>query len=280
MFALLLALAAGLSWGTADFIGGLATRRLRPATVLLVAQGAGLLFTGAVVALAGEGVPPSRSLAIGALGGVFGAVGLAALYRGLAVGRMSVVAPTAALSGTVPVAVGFLQGDRPSAVQAVGMALAGIGIVLAARTPDEEPRDGKAWAAGVGSALVAALFLGALVTCLDAAGDASPEWGAFSVRLSSAPLFVIAWLATTDRSLPGRTDLVTLACIGVLDNAANIAFAVAARQGLLSLVAVVGSLYPVSTVLLARGVLHERMARHQVIGVVAAFVGVALIAAG
>jgi drug/metabolite transporter (DMT)-like permease len=278
MLALALALIAGLSWGTADFIGGVATRRLPVATVMLVAQGAGLVFTAVLVAVSGDAVPPARILAIGALGGVFGAVGLAALYRGLAVGRMGVVAPTAALSGVVPVAVGFLGGDRPAALQVLGMAVAGVGIVLAARTPDEGGAGG--WAAGVGYALVAALFLGGLVACLDAAGDTSPQWAAFTVRLSSAPLFAVAWLATTDRSLPGRADLITLASIGVLDNAANVIFAVAAQRGLLSLVAVVGSLYPVSTVLLARTVLGERMVRHQVIGVAGAFLGVALIAAG
>jgi drug/metabolite transporter (DMT)-like permease len=278
MLALVLALIAGLSWGTADFIGGVATKRLPPATVLLVAQGAGLVFTGALVAVSGDDVPPARVLATGALGGVFGALGLAALYRGLAIGRMGVVAPTAALSGVVPVVVGFLGGDRPAALQIFGMAIAGVGIVLAARTPDEGAAPG--WAAGVGSALVAALFLGGLVACLDAAGDTSAQWAAFSVRLSSAPLFAIAWLVSTDRALPARADLTTLACIGVLDNAANVIFAIAAQRGLLSLVAVVGSLYPVSTVLLARAVLHERMVRHQVVGVASAFLGVALIAAG
>jgi drug/metabolite transporter (DMT)-like permease len=278
MFALALALIAGLSWGTADFIGGIATRRLRPATVLLVAQGAGLVFTSAIVAVSRDAVPPGRILAIGALGGVFGTVGLAALYRGLAIGRMGIVAPTAALSGVVPVAIGFLGGDRPAVLQILGMGTAGVGIVLAARTPDTAV--GPRWAAGVGHAFIAALFLGGLVACLDAAGDTSPEWAAFSVRVSSTPLFAIAWLATTDRSLPGRGDVTTLACIGVLDNAANVIFAVAAQRGLLSLVAVVGSLYPVSTVLLARAVLHERMVRHQVIGVASAFLGVALIAAG
>jgi drug/metabolite transporter (DMT)-like permease len=233
-----------------------------------------------VVAL-GEPVPESRYLVAGALGGLAGAVGLASLYRGLAVGRMSIIAPIAALSGGVPVIVGFLQGERPAAVQLAGMALAGAAVLLAVRVPEPPDVVERRGTRGVGLALMAALFLGLFVTSLDAAGEASALWASLMVRVVSVPLFVIAAIATARHARrPTGKELGILVGVGAVDNAANVMFALAARQGLLTLVSVLGSLYPVATVLLARWFLHERLARWQVVGVVAAFTGVAMIAAG
>lgn len=299
MFPLVLALVAGFSWGSADFVGGLMTRRLAPATVLVVGQTAGLLLIAGLVVALGEPMPASTHLVYGALGGLVGAIGLASLYKGLSVGRMSIVAPTAALSGAVPVIAGFLQGERPGALQLVGMGVAGVGIMLAVRAPDpdhaiaavgpdlavatmtrgREPRRGGA--AGIGYALSAAVFLGLFVTSLDVAGEASPLWATLMVRVVSVPLFVIAWLIRGRRDgRVRRRDLAVLAVVGLFDNGANVLFAIAAREGLLTLVSVLGSLYPVSTVLLARFFLHERLGRIQAVGVAAAFLGVGLIAVG
>lgn len=296
MFALSLALISGLAWGSADFVGGLMTKRLAPATVLVVGQTAGLAFTAGLVVALGEPIPAARYVVAGGLGGLAGAIGLAALYQGLAVGRMSIVAPTASLSVIVPVASGFLQGERPAPLQLAGMAIAGIGIVLAvrARGPDHaiaavgpdlvvapaRPSVGRA-GSGVGYALAAALFLGLLVTSLDVAGEASPLWASLMVRVVSVPLFAAAWLVRgRSERQPGRREALVLVVVGLLDNGANVLFAIAAREGLLTLVSVLGSLYPVSTVLLARTVLHERLAPAQAAGIAAAFGGVALIAAG
>jgi drug/metabolite transporter (DMT)-like permease len=276
-----LALASGLTWGSADFVGGVMSRRLPTAVVMVVSQGAGLLLTSGLVVALGEPVPESRYLVAGALGGLAGAVGLASLYRGLAVGRMSIIAPIAALSGGVPVIVGFLQGERPAAVQLAGMALAGAGVLLAVRVPEPPDVVERRGTRGVGLALMAALFLGLFVTSLDAAGEASALWASLMVRVVSVPLFVIAAIATARHARrPTGKELGILVGVGAGDNAANVMFALAARQGLLTLVSVLGSLYPVATVLLARWFLHERLARWQVGGVVAAFTGVALIAAG
>ncbi|HEY7762988.1 MAG TPA: DMT family transporter [Actinomycetota bacterium] len=281
MYPLGLALASGLTWGSADFVGGVMSRRLPTAVVMVVSQGAGLLLTSGLVVALGEPVPESRYLVAGALGGLAGAVGLASLYRGLAVGRMSIIAPIAALSGGVPVIVGFLQGERPAAVQLAGMALAGAGVLLAVRVPEPPDVVERRGTRGVGLALMAALFLGLFVTSLDAAGEASALWASLMVRVVSVPLFVIAAIATARHARrPTGKELGILVGVGAGDNAANVMFALAARQGLLTLVSVLGSLYPVATVLLARWFLHERLARWQVGGVVAAFTGVALIAAG
>jgi drug/metabolite transporter (DMT)-like permease len=284
MLALALALAAGLSWGTADFVGGLITRRLAPATVLLVSQGVGLIFTAMLVVLLGEPVPALRYWLIGVGGGVSASIGLAALYRALAVGPMSIVAPIAALSVIPPVAVGFLQGDEPAATQFLGMALAVAGVALAAHASDasERPEPGRRRPLGTGIwlALTAALFLGLLVVSLDAAGEGGAAWAVFVIRLTSVPVFLAAVALSGDRRRPDRGDLGTLVFVGLFDNGANVLFALASQRGLLSLVAVVGSLYPVSTVLLARTLLRERLTRAQTVGVAAAFAGVALIAAG
>ena len=179
MGALALALFSGLCWGTGDFLGGLMTRRLGVALVMAIAQGAGLVFTGALILLLGSPAPELRYLVYGALGGLSGAVGLAALYQGLAIGPMSVVAPIVSLSVIVPVLVGFAQGDRPAPLQFVGMACAIVGIVLAARESDPtdieghpEPPSRRRIGPGVVYALVAVVFLGLLVTFLDASGQA------------------------------------------------------------------------------------------------------------
>jgi drug/metabolite transporter (DMT)-like permease len=284
VFPLGLALLSALTWGSADFVGGVMSKRLATATVMVVSQGAGLVLTAGLVVALGEPPPETRFLVYGALGGLAGAVGLASLYKGLAVGRMSIVAPTAALSGAVPVIVGFAQGERPAALQLVGMAVAGAGVLLAVRTPEpsgEVASEDASTVRGIGYALTAALFLGLLVTSLDAAGEASPFWASLMVRVVSVPLFIVAVVLTARHSRrPTGREAGILAGVGVLDNGANVMFAFAAREGLLTLVSVLGSLYPVATVLLARWFLQERMARWQLVGVAAAFTGVALIAVG
>ena len=277
---LALALVSGLTWGAGDFVGGLMSRRFPTALVLLVGQSAGLLLTAGLVAAAADPIPEARLLVIGGLGGLFGAVGLASLYRGLAVGRMSIVAPTASLSGTVPVIAGFVQGERPAALQLIGMALALAGVLLAVRAPDPAGTD-RTGMAGIGFALLAALSFGLLVLSLDAVGAESPLWASLSIRLVSVPLFLGAAIVTARGSrAPTRAEAGAMVGAGLLDNGANITFAIAAQQGLLTLVSVLGSLYPVATVLLARWILHERLAPWQLVGVVAAFTGVALIAVG
>jgi drug/metabolite transporter (DMT)-like permease len=278
MLPLALAFGSGMSWGTADFLGGLSARRLPLITVSLVSQAAGLAFLGLVVAVRGEGPNDTDALLFGLAAGFVGAGGLSALYRALAIGRMSVVAPTAALSGTMPVAWGLLRGERPSAIQLVGVAIAIAGIVLAARTPDHT---GERDTRGLGLALVAALTLGAFVVLLDEGGRSDPTWAALMVRVGAIGVLGAAFVVTRPSMRMRGADAGRLGLLGLLDNGANLSFAFAADAGgLLALTSVLGSLYPVATVLLARFVLGERLARLQAVGVVAALAGVALIAAG
>ena len=278
MLPLLLAFGSGMGWGSADFLGGLSARRLPLVTVSLVSQAAGLAFLGAVVAVRGEGPSDTDALLFGLAAGFVGAGGLSALYRALAIGRMSVVAPTAALSGTVPVAWGLLRGERPSAIQLVGVGIAIAGIVLAARTPDH---DGERNTKGLGLALVAAVTLGVFVVLLDEVGRSDPMWGTLMVRAGAISVLGVAFLATRPSLRMGGADAGRLGLLGMLDNGSNLLFAYAADAGgLLALTSVLGSLYPVATVLLARFVLHERLARLQTVGVAAALGGVVMNAAG
>jgi drug/metabolite transporter (DMT)-like permease len=275
----LLALTASLSWGLGDFLAGLRTRRLPVVTVLVVSQAAGLTTVVLVVAIRGVGPPEGRYLLFGSLAGVAGAVGLAALYRGLAVGPMSIVAPISATAAVVPVVAGILTGERPSSAQAAGIALAVAGVVLASRMPGPEGPHGSR-AEGVGLALVAALAFGLLLVALGEASEGDPYWGTLAMRATSFSLLVLAALVLRPSFALRERDLPVLLLIGVLDTAGNVLFAVATTKSLLAVVAVLGQLYPVVTVLLARVVLGERISRGQGAGVVSAFAGVALITAG
>jgi len=240
-----------------------------------------MVAVGLVIVITHAPMPDGRGFAFGAAAGLCATIGLGALYQGLAVGPMSVVAPITALEVVVPVAVGLIRGDRPSTVQVAGMVLAIAGVVLAARETAADGDVVRGRVPGVVYAIVAAVFLGLLVTFLNEAGKQSAPWAAFSLRLVSVPLFLVALVVTRGRiRRPSRADAGAMIGVGVLDNLANVTFAYAGQTGLLALIAVVGSLYPVTTVLLARSVLHERLSRSQWAGVVTAFAGVALIAAG
>jgi drug/metabolite transporter (DMT)-like permease len=275
----LLALGASLSWGIGDFLAGRASRRVRLLTVLVVSQAAGLVSIAVVVLARGEGAPAAGRLGYAALAGVAGAAGLAALYRGLAVGSMSVVAPISATAALVPVVAGVVTGERPSAVQAAGIGLALAGVVLASRNAEATGR-GRGFAAGVGLALVAALSFGLLLVALDAASEGDALWSTLAMRATSFSVLVAVALAVRARVSPGRSDLPVLVAVGLLDTAGNALFALASTESLLSVAAVLAQVYPVVTVILARVVLKERIARSQQIGVVGALVGVALITAG
>jgi drug/metabolite transporter (DMT)-like permease len=273
----LLALAASLSWGLGDFLAGLRARRLPVLTVLVVSQAAGVTTIALVVALRGEGPPSAEHLGYAALAGAAGAVGLAALYRGLAVGSMSVVAPISATAAVVPVVFGVLTGERPSPAQGVGIALAVVGVALASRRVDGR---GRAVAEGAGLALVAALAFGLLLVALGEASEGDPLWATLGMRAASFSLVVVTAFVLRPSFALAERDLSVLVLIGILDTAGNALFALATTESLLSLVAVLGQLYPVVTVLLARILLGERLAAVQAAGVIGAFAGVVLITAG
>ena len=234
-----------------------------------------------VVALAGESAPAASELWPAAAGGVAGVVALAAFYRGLAIGTMSIVAPISATGAVVPIAVGLATGERLGAAEAVGIVLAVAGVVLASR--EAAPEDSSA--AGVARrsvllALVAAVGFGTFFVGMDAAADADVFWALLTARSASFTVLLVAVAVARPRFPDRPAAIAGLGVIGLLDLGANVLYAAATTQGLLSIAAVTSSLYPVVTILLAHSILGERIRPVQRVGVVAALLGVALIAAG
>jgi drug/metabolite transporter (DMT)-like permease len=279
MLAVGLALGAAVAWGAADFLGGLKSRAVATIVVVAFGQATGLVLVAAFVAARGEGFPETRFFVYAVLAGIAGAVGIAALYRGLAVGSMSIVAPITATGAVIPVAVGVSTGERPTALQGAGLALALGGVVLAARQPGGETLRGRV-AAGVGLALLAALGIGSFLVALDAASEGGVAWALLVQRSVCLGLVLAAGALLRTGVNVSRVDLAPMVAIGALDMAANALFAVASTRGLVSIVSVVASLYPVTTVVLARLLLAERISRAQQVGVAGALMGVVLITAG
>jgi drug/metabolite transporter (DMT)-like permease len=273
-----LALGASLSWGVGDFLGGVKARVLPALTVLAASQPFGLAALGIAVVARGSGIPGDE-VAWSALAAVFGTIGLFAFYRGMAAGAISVVAPIAAVAAGVPVIWGVVvSGDKITGLQAIGFVAAVGGSVAASL----ESRPGqRQLAAGVGWAALAMLAFGAYYVPMHAASTQDWLWPAFLFRCTSVTLvwsIVLARRAWPRGLRPHWTGLVA---IGVLDTGGNALFAAASStHGLLSVVSVLASLYPVVTVLLARLVLGERVQRTQDAGVVVALAGVVLITAG
>jgi drug/metabolite transporter (DMT)-like permease len=280
MAAIALAFASSVSWGVADFVGGLKSRTLPILNVLLVSQLTGLILIGAFVAARGESAPGGDFAVFAALSALAGIVGLAAFYRALAIGNMGVVAPISACAGVVPAVVGIATGDRPGAIQAAGMGLALIGVVLASREEVVGDSERRGTARGTGLALVSALGFGFFFLAMDRASDADVPWAMLVNRITGVSLLVAAVLVLRTPFRAGRRDIPVLMAIGTLDTAANALYGVAATQGLVSVVSVMGSLYPITTVALAAVVLNERPHRLAQVGVVTALLGVTLVAAG
>jgi len=275
LFTAALALAAAASWGVGDFFGGLKSRSLNPVAILIVAQPIGLTLLGVWVAVRGQG-PPGSAVLWACLASVLGTTGLIAFYLGMAAGALSIVAPIAGAGAAIPVIWGLVGGDHPSGYQELGFAAALIGVVLASF---ERRPEAARLAAGVGWAAIAMLAFGAYYIPMHAASHGDFLWAAFIFRLTSTTLIAAAWLVLRPPRAR-RADLPVLASIGILDTGGNVFFAAASAKGLVSVVSILASLYPVVTVLLARAVLNERVHRSQELGIALALAGIVLISAG
>jgi drug/metabolite transporter (DMT)-like permease len=278
--AITLALVSALAWGTSDFIGGTQSRRVAVPAILLVSYGVGAVVLVAFVAASGDAWPGLGSAWPALAGGAAGIAGLACLYRGLAIGTMSIVAPISGLSAALPVVVGVATGDALTALQAAGIAAATVGVVLASLERHADPIRARDARLGVLFGLAAALGIGCFYVGADAAADTSAWWALLASRMGGLAL-ILAAVAVRRPAIP-RTPagLAPLLAIAALDTVANTLYVVSSTLGLLSVVSVISALYPVTTVLLAMALLHERLRPVQAAGVVAAFAGVALIAAG
>jgi drug/metabolite transporter (DMT)-like permease len=277
----LLALAASLCWGTADFTSGLTARKVPLLMVLMIGQGIGLLAAAVIVAVAAQPFPSARPAAASLVAGLCVIVGLGCFYRALAVGTMSIVAPIAATGVALPVIVGVAGGDHLAAVQVVGMAAAVGGVLLASRSPGGDEASRVSHRAAVGLALAAACAFGGYFILAHIGARGGVPWLLLLAHITTVVGVGLALVVVRrPRSAPiARSSLALLAAAGSLDFGATALYGIANRGGALSVVAVAGSLYPIATVLLARTVLAERLVRLQALGVGLALAGVALIAA-
>jgi drug/metabolite transporter (DMT)-like permease len=272
----LLALCSSLLWGTSDFVAGLKSKTLPPAAVVGWSQLVGLVTLCVVVVVMGNPLTAWGWQGWAVAAGAAGAIALAAFYAALSTGTMSVVAPIAALGAAVPVLLGVATGDSPSALAWVGMGVAVFGTVLAS---GPEIRSGLP-VRPVLLAGVAAVGFGTVLFCMDRGARVSLVSTLWGMRLTSVLLFAVVAAVRRSTGGVGRRDWPTLAFVGLADLGANALFAAASTQGLVSVAAVLGSLYPVVTILLARAFLAERLRLIQNVGVVLALAGVVAIATG
>ena len=242
MLAVFLALGAALGWGTADFFGGLKSRSMPMLTVLLVSQAMALVLLVAVLIPAGEGPPAMRFVLYAVVAGLAEGLGVAALYRGLSVGTMSIVAPVSAIAPAVPLAAGLLLGEVPAPMQSAGLVLIVIGVILTSR----QRREGNGASGNLTSSilygLLSALGFGIFFVALGAASEGSVPWALFVARFSAVAALVIVVVASRSRPSVKRTDLALLTATGVLIVASDGMYAIATTQGLISVVAVVALL--------------------------------------
>lgn len=312
-----LGLSSGLCWGAADFFGGIQSRRLPALTVAFWSQLAGALALA--IALAIEGVRPAATgIAWGLAAGVGSGCALVLFYRSLAEGTMSMVAPISACGAIVPVAAALLTGNQPGVLAALGVLATIAGVILVSRphtparlappavegdqaspaSPASSARGGRRVVAmALGSALGFGLFYvfvdagaastagtaattGAVAAAGTAGSHGSPLWVIAGARMSSLAILSMIALVSRRSALrwPGRR-IGAVALVGIGDTGANLLFAYAATTGNLAVVGVLGSLYPVATVVLARWLLRERLSGGQNVGVVLALTGVVLLAA-
>jgi drug/metabolite transporter (DMT)-like permease len=270
-----LALGSSLVWGCADFLGGVSTRRAPLTAVTVVSQGAGMCAL--LVWLAARGFSLSTaSLAFGLLAGIGGAVGLSAFYKALAVGTMSIVSPVTACGAVVPFALALARGERPSAWAVLGAVVALVGAVLASAAEGRAAGDRRL---GALLAVAAALAIGLFAYFLGVGGKHGDPFSALlGARVGSLSLLVAGAVVLRAPLRPQSSLLPQVGLVGVLDTAANALYVFASRGGFLSVVGILGSLYPVVTLLAAHVVLDERIGRVQRGGVVLALVGVCVVA--
>jgi drug/metabolite transporter (DMT)-like permease len=276
--AVLLALASAATWGVADFSGGLLSRRLATVTVTVLSQSAGLVALLVAFGIEGGGLD-GRSFGIGVLSGLAGGAGLAAFYKALSLGTMSIVSPLSACGAVVPFGISVATGERPGAVPLAGAALALGGAVLA--SAEERRSEVPDRVRSVALALVAAVTLGLFIYFLGLGSrEGSPLSTLLGARVGSLGLLGALALGRRQSLRVGRGLLWKVAAVGLCDVAANALFSLASGRGLLALVSVLGALYPVMTVVLAHVVLGERLTPLQLAGIGLALVGVAALSSG
>jgi drug/metabolite transporter (DMT)-like permease len=280
-----LALASAVVWGASDFCGGIVTRRSTPAIVLMIAHGLGLLLLLAALAASSQGAPTRNTVIFGLIAGLAGGIGLLALYKALSLGSMGLVAAlSGVLTAAVPVLVSFFTEARPSTLKLAGFAVAGVAIWLIAYTPgtDAHPH-------GLGLAILAGIGFGILLVFLHLGARDNVLWALTFSRVGSVFCAVTLGIVMARHNrrqgralMPStrwRAVLPLAAAAGILDTSGNLLYTMSSLAGRLDVAAVLSSLYPAGTILLAVWLLHERATRSQTIGMGLALLAVAMISA-
>jgi drug/metabolite transporter (DMT)-like permease len=273
LFAAVLALSAALCWGSGDFVGGLATRRSDALRTVLMIYSVGFVALVLVALARDESLPSSTNLMWGALSGLCGMVGVGFLFRGFATGRMGIVAPVSAVLGTMlPVVFNAFNEGLPGGLQFVGFAFALAGIWLLSRPEQQSSRPG-----GLGMAVVAGLGFGSFFIVLDQVGEDAVFWPLVAGRVSACTVMIVYGLTTHHALNLRQLPLGLLMLAGVLDVAGNPLFLLATQNGRLDVTAVLASLYPAVTAILAQLIIREHLARPQRLGIAAAMLAIVLI---
>jgi drug/metabolite transporter (DMT)-like permease len=273
---LVLAVVSAVFYGAGDFLGGLTSKRADTVAVVVLSQFSGLVLLTVMLVFAPAANYTTHDLLWGAAAGITGGSGVAILYHALATGTMAVVAPiTAVCAVVIPVGVAIALGERPNVFTLAGIALAVIAIVLLSRS--ESTGERHHYARSIALALAAGIVIGLFFLCLARTGRDAGLWPLLVARLVSVPLFgAIAIVGRRSLVVAPRLALL-IACCGALDMLANLLYQLAAHLGPLSVVVTLASLYPASTVVLARVTLGERLTSSQAIGVACAMVAVVVI---
>jgi drug/metabolite transporter (DMT)-like permease len=281
-----LALLSAGFYGAADFTGGLVTRRAAALPVVFLSQACGLVLVVLALPLLPAATPSTADLWWGAAAGLTGGIGVALLYHALSIGTMSVVAPTTAVAAVaIPVLTSIALGERPGWLAVIGILVGIVSIVMVSRqsgdrSPSPEGRGGQGVRTGVGAALLAGIGVGLFLLTIAQTRSEAGMWPLLTDRIVSVAFFGIV-VGVGRRSLRMPVSLAALAIgAGALDMLANALYLLAVRLGPLSPVVTLTSLYPASTVLLARGILGERLSAWQTAGVLTALVAVVLIVSG
>jgi drug/metabolite transporter (DMT)-like permease len=273
----LLAILSSILWGGADFFGGKLSKRYQAIAVTAVSQAFGLLIGITIILVSSSWIKPNLSwdgyFLSGVCAGLLGFLGLIAFYTGLATGRMGVVAPISALSVLIPLTIAFINGEKPSSTQLLGMGIALTGAVFAS---GPELKGGLA-VKPIVLAVIAAFGFGTAIAFIARGSASSAIMTMTTMRFATfiVALFLFARFRTTGGFK--KKDLPVLVGIGAADFIANLLLGVATTKGLVSLAVVLGSLYPIVTALLAFKILHERLHKIQYVGIGFAIAGVAVI---
>ena len=279
----LLALGSSVLYGSADFFGWLTARRAHVIPTVFWSQFVGLVLMGMVLPFLPAATVSSSDWVWGFVGGLSGGICVALLYRALAVGAMAVVAPTTAvIAAMIPVVFAFVMGERLRPLTLAGVALALVAIALVSRPASEnstelEKKKPRGFPPGFGLALLAGVAVGIFFLSLARTTAAAGMWPLMAARFSSITLFGLIALFTKRTLRMSRSAATTATAGGALDMAANALYMIAARVGPLSIVVTLASLYPASTVILARFVLGERLSLVQIIGIACALGAVLII---